>query len=133
VRLKTSASEVSTSNGIAEATVKAVKQGLKMFADSDLHLKDAIPLIELSLRSHPHSATKISPFECVMGRKICLPIIADEPVNTKVNFPGDQIDLNNFVSQRLQETYDGVRQNIHENKKVDQTQYDIRHSIRFGK
>jgi hypothetical protein len=92
VRLITSASQVSTSNGMAEATVKAVKQGLKMFADSDLHLKDAIPLIELSLRSHPHSATKISPFECVMGRKICLPIVANEPVNTKVNFTGDQID-----------------------------------------
>jgi hypothetical protein len=77
---------------------------------TDLHLKDAIPHIELSLRSHPHSATKISIFESVMGRKICLPIIANEPVNTKVNFTGDQIDYYNFVSQRLQEIYDGVRQ-----------------------
>ena len=127
VRLITSASQVSTSNGMAEASVKAVKQGLKMFADSDWHLKDAIPLIELSLRSNPHSATKISPFECVMGRKICLPIIANESINTKVNFTGDQIDYYNFVSQRLKEIYEGVRQNIQDSKIIDQTQYNQRH------
>jgi hypothetical protein len=51
VRLITSASQISTSNGLAESLVKATKQGIKMFADTDVQLRAAIPLIELSLRA----------------------------------------------------------------------------------
>jgi hypothetical protein len=128
VRLITSASQVPSSNGFAESCVKAVKQGLKIFADSDLHLKDAIPLIELSLRSQPHSATRITPFECIMGRKVCLPIIVNDPTNNMVNFKGDQIDYYNFISKRLHEIHDGVKQNIEESKARDEEQYNKRHN-----
>jgi len=51
VRLITSASQISTSNGLAESLVRATKQGINIFADNDVQLRAAIPLIELSLRS----------------------------------------------------------------------------------
>lgn len=126
VRLITSAAQVSTTNGLAEACVKAVKQGIKMFADSDSHLKAAIPLIELSLRCQPHSATHLSPFECVFGRKACLPIIKNEPVNTALTFKGDQQAYYNFIVQRLKEIHEGVKQNIEESKARDEQQYNTR-------
>jgi len=88
VRLITSASQISTSNGLAESLVKATKQGITIFADNDVQLRAAIPLIELSLRSQPSTVTKLSPFEVVMGRKMYLPIIGNDPVNN--NFQGDQ-------------------------------------------
>jgi len=96
VRLITSGSQISTSNGAAEAAVKAAKTGLRIYADNDLHLKAAIPLIELSLRAQPSTVTKLSPFEIVMGRKIALPIIGNDTTNH--NFKGDQGDYYNFLS-----------------------------------
>jgi len=47
VRLISSGSQISQSNGMAESCIRNVKQGLKLFADSDLNLRSAIPLIEL--------------------------------------------------------------------------------------
>jgi hypothetical protein len=130
VRLITSGSQIPQSNGQAESCVKNVKQGLKMFADSDLHLKAAIPLIELSLRCQPHSATGISPFETIFGRKPCWPIILNEPANTTLNFKGDQLDYYNFISQRLKEIHEGVRVNLEESKLRDEQQYNARHKTK---
>jgi len=39
VRLKTSAIQISTSNGLAESLVKATKQGINIFADNDVQLR----------------------------------------------------------------------------------------------
>ena len=127
VRLITSASQISTSNGLAEACVKSVKQGLKIFAEDDTHLQEAIPLIEMSLRFQPHSSTHLSPFETIFGRKPSWPIIANEATNTAVTFKGDQLDYFNFISQRLPELHEGIRQNIEESKSKDEQQYNARH------
>jgi hypothetical protein len=88
LRQITSASQISQSNGQAESRVKSVKQMLRMFADSDLHLEAAIPLIELSMRSQPHSATGLFPAEIILGRKICLLTIGNEHIN--ITFKGNQ-------------------------------------------
>jgi hypothetical protein len=127
VRLITSASQISQSNGLAESCVKNVKQGLKIFAESDKLLKQAIPMIELSLRSQPNTATQISPFKCVMGREMCLPIIKNDPTHARLNFKGDQLAYFNFIHQRLQEIHEGVRLNLEESKTKDQQQYNKRH------
>jgi hypothetical protein len=129
VRLITSASQISTSNGLAESCVKAVKEGLKMFADSDLQLKAAIPLIELSLRCQPHTATHLSPYEVTFGRKPCLPIIKNEAINTTLAFKGDQLDYYNFIVQRLKEIHEGVKQNIEDSKLTNEAQYNQRNRV----
>jgi hypothetical protein len=126
VRLITSGSQISTSNGAAEAAVKAAKTGLRIYADNDLHLKAAIPLIELSLRAQPSTVTKLSPFEIVMGRKIALPIIGNDSTNH--NFKGDQGDYYNFLSQRLTEIHEGVKENIVAAKQKDEKSYNARHN-----
>ena len=125
VRLITSASQISTSNGAAESLVKSTKQGIKMFADNDVELRAAIPLIELSLRSQPSTVTKLSPFEIVMGRKMSLPIIGNDPVNN--NFQGDQFHYLETVTKKLAEIHEGVRQNITDAKDKDERQYNARH------
>jgi hypothetical protein len=127
VRLITSASQISQSNGQAESCVKSVKQMLRMFADSDLHLDAAIPLIELSLRSQPHSATGLTPAEIILGRKICLPIIGNEHINNA--FKGNQAEYYNFIRARLSEIHQGVAQNLHETKERDASQYNSRHNV----
>ena len=127
IRLITSAAQISTSNGLAEATIKSVKQGIKIFAESDLFLQDAITLIEMSLRFQPHSATKISPFECIFGHPPEWPIFANDTANAKLSFRGDQLDYYNFLAQRLPEIHAGVEQNIRDSKQKNETEYNLRH------
>ena len=127
VRLITSASQASQSNGLAESCVKAVKQGLKIFATADSQIKNAIPLIELSLRFQPQTATNLSPYEVIFGRKPCWPIISDEAINTETTFKGDQLDYYHFIAQRLKEIHAGVQQNIEESKELNEQQYNLRH------
>jgi len=125
VRLITSASQISTSNGLAESLVKATKQGIKIFADNDVQLRAVIPLIELSLRSQPNMVTKLNPFEVVMGRKMSLPIIGNDPISN--NFHGDQFKYLETVSKKLSKIHEGARQNITDAKAKDERQYNARH------
>jgi hypothetical protein len=131
VRLITSASQINTSNGAAEAAVKAAKTGLRIYADSDLPFKAAIPLIELSFRAQPRTVTKLSPFEIVMGRKIALPIIGNDSTNH--SFRGDQASYYNCLSQRLAEIHEGVKENIIAAKQKDEKSYNARHNAALPK
>ena len=96
-----------------------------MFAENDVELRAAIPLIELSLRSQPSTVTKLSPFEIVMGRKMSLPIISNDPVNN--NFQGDQFHYLETVTKKWAEIREGARQNITDAKAKDERQYNARH------
>ncbi len=126
VRLITSASQTPQANGLAESCVKNVKEAIKIFATADSQIKDAIPLIELSLRFQPQTATKLSPFEIIFGRKPCYPIITDETINTDIPFKGDQLDYYNQIVQRLKEIHPGVQQNIQDSKDINERQYNAR-------
>jgi len=118
VRLITSASQISKSNGLAESCVKATKQGLKIFSENDIQLKSSLPIIELSLRAQINTVTELSQFDIVFGRPMCLPIIADDPMN-HTNFTGDQTDYFNLISRRLAEIHKGVKHNLDEAKLRD--------------
>ena len=65
--------------------------------------------------------TKLSPFEIVMGRKMSLPIISNDPVNN--NFQGDQFHYLETVTNKLAEIREGVRQTITDAKAKDERQY----------
>ena len=130
VRLITSAAQISTTNGLSESCIKTVKQCIKMFTDSDKYLQDAITLTEMSLRFNPHSATKISPYEVIFGRKPSWPIVNNEAADTQVSFKGDQLEYYNMISQRLAEIQAGVRENIEENKQEFTAEYNKRFKTR---
>jgi len=72
---RSSAATMSRSNGLAERMIQRVNQMIRIYADSDSHLDEIVPLIELSLRAITHSRIKISPYECVFGKKNenCIP------------------------------------------------------------
>jgi len=110
VRLITSTSQISRSNGAAESLIQTTKQGLKTFADSDLHLSAAIPLIEISLRASPRSSTQLSPFEIVMGRQMSLPILGTDPLG--VSLRGDQQEYFNIISKRLAELHNIISETM---------------------
>jgi hypothetical protein len=100
-----------------------------MFAENDFQLKSSLPLIELSLRAQISTVTGHSPYETVFGRPMCLPIIADDPVN-QINFTGDQTDYFNLISRRLAEIHKEVKENLDEAKIRDARQFNKRNNAK---
>jgi len=88
-----------------------------------MQLRATISLIKLSLHSHLSTVTKFGPFEVVMGRKMSLPIIGNDPISN--NFQGDQFKYLETVSKKLAVIC--VRQNITDAKAKDERQYNAWH------
>ena len=74
---RTSAAMMSRTNGLAERTIEKLNSLIRLYADSDSTIDQILPLAEWSLRATAHSRTKISPLECVFGRKM------------RISFPGE--------------------------------------------
>jgi len=73
----TSASRTARSNGQAEALVKRLSEHLKFYAKDDYTIEEVIPLIEVNLRTTPHSKLLISPYEIVFGRPMRIGVPGD--------------------------------------------------------
>ena len=125
VQLTTSASKAARTNGECENLVKMLSQGLKLYAKDDKQIEDVLPVIAMGLRSTAHTVTKISPYEVCFGRQMNVNT-PGQPVVTPP-FKGDARDYYFWMSNRLQEIHDGVKQNILEAKLDDKKRYDKRH------
>jgi len=125
VQLTTSASKAARTNGECENLVKMLSQGLKLYAKDDKQIEDVLPVIAMGLRSTAHSVTKISPYEVVFAKQMNVNT-PGQPIATPP-FKGEARDYYFWMSNRLKEIHEGVKQNILEAKLDDKTRYDKRH------
>ena len=129
VKHKTSAAMAKRTNGIAERAIKALNQGLKLYANPDCddrHLESQIPLIEMGLRASASSDTKVSPYFVIHGFEFPLPIQTDITVpGTFHSREAEQYAI--WLKDSMRTLHDMVRINRMESKLQMKKDYDTRH------
>jgi hypothetical protein len=127
VKMITSASGVSRTNGEAESLIQRVKNTLKFYAKSDTQLQAAIPMVELSLRSAISTATGLSPFQIVHGYEMPIPVLANQEV--QIPFKGPQQEYLKVIVERLAALREVTRQKILDTKAKDEATYNSRYNV----
>ena len=127
IKLVSSATAASRTNGQAEAYVKQVKEGLRLYAEDDLKLSAAIPIVEMALRSQRNS-TGFSAFELVHGYKMPLPNL---PVgNPEFKFTGSYKDYLDTVVEKLTALKSAANENLDKVTENNVLQYNKRHNVK---
>ena len=125
VKLLTSATSASRTNGAAEALVKKTKEGLKFYCENDLQLSVAIPLVEMGLRASISTAHGFSPHQLVFSTEFPLPIIKD--ANVPLRFTGDYKEYLLTLTTKLSDLRELAIENLEKTKIQNQKQYNRRH------
>ena len=113
------------SNGLAESLCKRCKQIIALYATDDLHIEDAIPLVELALRATVDPARGCSPHKALFGHDLPLWEI-DAPEMTSSSNPEGATYLN-WLASTLKHIQEGVKKNLEETKDYNKKVYDKRH------
>ena len=82
---RTSSATTARSNGLAESCVKRVSELLKIYAKNDTEVEDALPVMEMALRSTANTRLELSLYHLVYGREM------------PVNEPNFSIDTSPFT------------------------------------
>jgi len=123
-----SAALAKRTNGKAEAAIKKVNNGLRLYSTPDLddrYIELIIPLIELSLNASADAVTKLSPFKICHGFDMKLPTMNIVDIPEFVSK-----DANNYVKW-LQNSIKLLHQQVYnkskEHKQRMKENYDARH------
>ena len=94
-------------NGSAERAVQTVKNAIRAFVAEGADWKEKLPTFLRSYRATPHSATGISPFEALTGRKmrIGIPESPKLPSHTNKTPSHTKIQNNDFLSKSKMTDY----------------------------
>jgi len=125
IKHRTSAALLSRSNGLAEQAIARFNQMVKLYVDSDKDIENALPNLELALRSTAHTQLGISAFEIVQGRQANLgsPI----PFEVDERFPDDQKAYQKYLQENLTKIRAGVKTLRGMSKEEDSAQYNKKH------
>jgi len=122
IKHRPSAATMSRSNGLAERMIQRVNQMIRIYADSDSNIDEIVPFIELCLRATTHSRIKISPHECVFGKKMRI-AFPGEPVKTP-KLPPNQLKYCKGIKDHLKRLHDELKVNKQEVKHEYKQEYD---------
>ena len=127
IRQVTSATSAARTNGAAELVVKATKDSLKFYADSDLSLSAAIPIVELGLRSSVNSSHGFSPFELIHGYPMPVPVINN--ANVPHQFSSDYKAYLHTIVERLAALKEVALANLKKTAAQNELQYNRRNKV----
>jgi len=126
VNHRMSSATTARANGQAEALVQRLSQMVKIYAKDDTKIEEAIPVIEMALRSSTSARLGLSPFHIVFGREMT---VADPSmVEETTSFSGDYKQYYEWLKGHLQFLHKAIKQNRIETKEEEKRQYDRRHS-----
>jgi len=132
IRHVTRASRSARSNGMAEAMVKRLSEHLKFYAKDDYSIEEVLSVIEVNLRSTPHSKIGLSPYEIVFGRCMRLGIPGDPdsvPSSTPPEVLPDRVSFYKWLSTELNRMHEAAKTTREEVKMTDKAKYDKSHKV----
>jgi len=122
VHHRMSAARVSRTNGLTENLIQRVNQLIRCYCDDDTEIEQALPLIEMSLRSSVHTKMRISSYELVFGKHMNI----GEPIRITdaSNLQYTQKEYYDWLVNKLKLLHEGMRENRIEVKREDKVYYD---------